>query len=102
MHTFLTNTTATALTFGAITLIASILLLNRAFQSTMDGIEWEEQIHRVQTGDTLWAISKDYCPNSVDRREWISEIRALNHLNNNHIEPGQQIIVLAVKKGGKK
>ena len=97
MNTFLTNNTATVLTLGAVILIASILLLNWGFLPTMDGIEWEEEIYSVQAGDSLWAISREYCPESVDRREWIGEIKALNAMDDNHLEPGQQIIVLAAK-----
>jgi hypothetical protein len=79
--------------------VGSILLLNRSFQSTMDHVEWREEIHKVTEGDSLWAISYDYCPDSVDRREWVKEIRALNDLRDSSIiHPDQRLIVLAPVK----
>lgn len=75
--------------------VASVLILNYAFQPTMDGIEWREETYRVQAGDSLWAISAGYCPEGVDRREWVDEIRALNDLPDSMIHPGQTLIVLA-------
>lgn len=78
--------------------VASVLLLNWSFQSTMDNVEWREEIHKVTEGDSLWAISYDYCPDNVDRREWVKEIRALNDLPDSIIHPGQRLIVLAPVK----
>ena len=78
---------------------ASFLVLNFVGRSTMDRVEWQEEVYRVQSGDSLWAISGDYCPDDVDRREWIAEIRELNGLNDSTIHPGQRLTVLAVKEG---
>jgi len=88
------NNTTMVLILAAVIVIVSILLLNHAFQSTMDAIEWHEQTYQVKDGDTLWAISGKYCPDSVDRREWIDEIRALNHLSGSTVHEGQHLIVL--------
>lgn len=79
-------------------IVVSVLVLNYAFQPTMDGIEWREETYRVQAGDSLWAISAGYCPEGVDRREWVDEIRALNDLPDSMIHPGQTLIVLAPVK----
>lgn len=94
MTKYLSNTTLTIVLLLALVVI-SILVLNHAFQSTMDRVEWKEETYRVKAGDSLWAISGDYCPDSVDRREWIDEIRALNGLDNSVVHPGQKLIVLA-------
>lgn len=80
--------------------VTSILALNHAFRSTMDGIEWNEEIHRVQAGDSLWAIAGIYCPDNVNRNEYIEEIRALNGLRDSTIYRGQSLIVLAPVKEG--
>lgn len=82
-------------------LLAAIafLVLSLAGGSTMDRVEWQEETYRVQSGDSLWAISYDYCPDEVDRREWIEEIRALNGLTDSVVYPGQRLTVLAVKEG---
>lgn len=78
--------------------IISVLILNFACQTTMERVEWEEEVYRVQSGDTLWALSRDYCPENVDRREWIEEIQSLNGLTSSFIYPGQNLTVLAQKK----
>jgi hypothetical protein len=80
--------------------VVSVLVLNYAFQPTMDGIEWQETTYRVQSGDSLWAIAGEYCPDGVDRREWIDEIRALNDLPDSIIYEGQKLTVLAPVKEG--
>lgn len=94
MAKILDNSPLLMLILGALIVTVSILLLNYAFQPTMDGVEWQEEIHRVRAGDSLWAIASDYCPAGVDRREWIDEIRALNDLPDSTIYPGQKLIVL--------
>ncbi len=99
MTRFLENNTITVLLLIGLAVLA-VLLLNWTFQPTMDGIEWRETSYRVQAGDSLWSISADYCPNGVDRREWIDEIRALNGLDDSIIHPGQRLTVLvAVGEG---
>jgi hypothetical protein len=90
----LSNNVLMGLTLGAIVVAISIGVLNVAFRSTLDGIEWREEYYRVKIGDSLWAISSEYCPDGVDRREWIDEIRALNDLTDSTIYPGQRLTVL--------
>jgi Tfp pilus assembly protein FimV len=99
MTRFLESNTLTVILLIAL-VVASVLVLNHALQPTMDEIEWRETTYRVQTGDSLWAISADYCPDGVDRREWIDEIRALNDLPDSNIHAGQTLTVLvAVGEG---
>ena len=71
-----------------------VLALCHMFQPTMDAIDWQEEIYRVQEGDSLWAISGLYCPEGVDRREWIEEVKALNHRPDSLIHVGEKLIVL--------
>lgn len=97
MDKILANNTVMILTFAAIMIIVSVLVLNWAFRPTMDWIEWQERIHEVEKGENLWTISGEYCPKKVDRREWIEEIKVLNGLRNSSIHPGQKIIVLEEK-----
>jgi hypothetical protein len=94
MTKYLSSTTLTIVLLLALVVI-SILVLNHAFQSTMDRVEWQEETYKVKAGDSLWAISGDYCPDSVDRREWINEIQVLNGLKDSVVHPGQKLIVLA-------
>ena len=84
----------------AVLVVCCVLLLNYMGLSTMDEIEWREEIYSVQAGDSLWSISRAYCPDKVDRREWVEEIQALNGLSGSSIHAGQQLIVLAPVKEG--
>lgn len=93
MTKFFESNTSTAVIL-IIFVVISILALNYAFQPTMDRITWAETTYLVGAGDSLWAIAADYCPDSVDRREWIEEVRALNDLNDSTIHPGQTLTVL--------
>jgi hypothetical protein len=97
INKILANNTLSVLILAAAVILVAVLLLS-SFQSTMDGIEWEEEIYKVRAGDSLWTISGDYCPDSVDRREWIDEVQALNDLPDSNIHPGQKLIVLAPVK----
>ena len=92
------NSPLLMLVLGVLIVVASVLLLNYALQPTMDGIEWQEETYIVKSGDSLWAISSQYCPEGVDCREWIEEIQALNGLPDSNIHPGQTLIVLAPVK----
>ena len=75
-------------------LIAGLAILIVAVQPTMKQVEWTEATYTVKSGDTLWEIADKYCPDIVDKREWIAEVRNLNSLHNSTIHPGQQIKVL--------
>ena len=75
-------------------LICSLLLLSFATRPTMDAIEWNQESYTVKAGDSLWSISADYCPDGVDRREWVEEVRELNCMDDSTIYPGQKITVL--------
>lgn len=46
----------------------------------------------VEQGDSLWAIAQRVTPGS-DPREVVREIRALNGLRSNLIQPGQALLV---------
>ncbi|WXR61416.1 LysM peptidoglycan-binding domain-containing protein [Peptostreptococcaceae bacterium AGR-M142] len=44
---------------------------------------------RVCAGDNLWSISKEYCNNSIDLREYIYNVKKINNLKNSNITVGQ-------------
>lgn len=79
-------------------LVFAFLILSIAERPTMARVEWEEKTYRVQRGDSLWEISGKYCPDSVDRREWIDEVQNLNGLTSSLIYAGQKITVLVPVK----
>lgn len=78
---------------GLIAILILLALFNMALSPTIDDVAWREDTHTVRRGETLWSISKLYCPNSVDRREWIDEIKQLNNISDTIYE-GEEIIVL--------
>ena len=39
------------------------------------------QTIEVESGDTLWRLADEYCPNTIDKREWIYEVRKLNNID---------------------
>lgn len=40
--------------------------------------EYSEEVITVQSGDTLWGIADAYCPEDMDKREYIRAIEADN------------------------
>lgn len=77
-----------------------LLALSVCFKSTMDAFDWREAPYRVQAGDSLWAIAGEYCPEGVDRREWIAEVQELNGLEDSVVYPGQRLRVLVPGEEG--
>lgn len=76
-----------------IAILIIIALVNMGLSPTLDDVNWREEKHIVRRGETLWSISKLYCSDSVDRREWIDEIKQLNNIGDTIYE-GEEIIVL--------
>lgn len=100
MKELLDNDALMMIVLAAVLVVTSVLLLNWVFQPTMDGIDWQEGIYIVEGGDSLWELSGKYCPDTVDRREWIDEIQALNGLRSNTIYAGQELVILTPVKEG--
>lgn len=53
-----------------------------------------ETTYTVEDGDCLWYIANNYCPDSMDKREYIKLIKELNDLDDSTIYPGQRLTVL--------
>ena len=97
MKELFTQENITAALILIVLVIGLFLLLIIAAQPTMNRVEWEVDTYIVKSGDTLWAIADRYCPDIVDIREWIAEVKELNNLNDSTIHPGQRLKVLAPK-----
>ncbi len=52
----------------------------------------------VHTGDTLWSIAGEYCPEGVDKRDYIDDIVTRNRLDGAMIYAGQEIEVWKIEK----
>ncbi len=48
---------------------------------------------RVETGDTLWSIATEYCPDTQEISDYIDEIKSINSIKNDMIKAGDYIIV---------
>ena len=62
--------------------------------STMKRVEWEEIEYCVSAGETLWDIAQEYCPESVDCREWINAVLDLNGMQDSTLYAGDVLTVL--------
>lgn len=58
--------------------------------------QWVQRELIVSKGETLWSISKRFCPETEDRRKWIYKVKKLNNTNGN-IKEGQVLIILEAK-----
>lgn len=97
MKGLFTQENLTAAIILIVLLIGCFILLAIAIQPTMNRIEWDEETYIVKSGDTLWEIADRYCPDIVDKREWIAEVKELNDLGSSTLHPGQMLTVLAPK-----
>lgn len=79
---------------GAI-VVALLVITVLALRPSMASVKWEEETYRVRSGDSLWSISGEYCPDSVDRQAWIDKVRRMNDIDGSIIYPGQVLTILA-------
>ena len=50
--------------------------------------------YEIQTGDTLWTIADNYIgPDFTDKKEFISEVKKLNHLTSDNITAGNYLVI---------
>lgn len=47
--------------------------------------------YTVKSGDTLWNIASEACPEDMDVREYIHEVSKMNGIKDGSIRPGQTI-----------
>ena len=87
--------------FVVTTIVVTLIVLTvLALRPSMASVRWEEETYRVRSGDSLWSISGEYCPDSVDRQEWINKVRKINDIDGSIIYPGQVITILAPAEEG--
>jgi len=85
--------------FGAAILTIAVLILlavnvvyaicDRAFNR--DGQYQTTRPYTVQQGDTIWGIAERYVLPSVDKREWVNKVLALNPAL--RMQPGEVIYI---------
>ena len=76
-------------------LVALALLVSPLFALSIGGPSGSKAPARVvvQSGDTLWALAKEYGPANEDVREVVYDIRQTNHLDGSLIRPGQVLLI---------
>lgn len=57
----------------------------------LDTSKMDKYAYYVQSGDTLWGLASEYCPDGIDYREWIAAVRDLNDMDGGYIYEGQKI-----------
>lgn len=87
-----------ALVLSIIVTLMVALLICYAFcyVPKIERTEWEEVTHKVKRGETLWEISKLYCPDDVDCRDWIDKVQEINGIGST-IYVGDRLTVLVEK-----
>lgn len=92
---FETKGNFTTIILGVLLIILVFFIFMYALQPTTDRVEWRQETYIVKSGDSLWSISNKFCPDNVDQREWIAEVKQINGLEDSNIYPGQRLVVLA-------
>lgn len=72
-------------------LLALSILFMTVILLTDEKIETYEQIEVIY-GDTLWSLAENYS-GKMGIQEWISAVKKVNHLPNEHILSGQMLLV---------
>ncbi len=48
----------------------------------------------IKAGDTAWRIADEYCPETLDKREYLGWCEQLNGADMGHIRVGEQVVFL--------
>ena len=56
--------------------------------------ESERPMRTIQAGDTAWRIADEYCPDTLDKREYLGWCEQLNGGDIGYIKAGEQVIFL--------
>ena len=78
-------------------IVVTVIVVSLMFAVVYDTINrwdrhtWETTQYRVQPGDSLWKLSEMFCPDDVDKREWITNVQNLNGLSTSLLPVGKTI-----------
>lgn len=62
-----------------------------------DRHDLEETTYVVRSGDCLWYIAEDYCPDGMDKRDYICLVSERNDLKSDVLHLGQELIIFVAK-----
>ena len=49
---------------------------------------------QINKGDTLWDIAKEYCDDASQMKEYVKELKSINHLSNDEIHAGNYLTIV--------
>lgn len=78
-------------------IVGALLVVAAIYAYAPVSHDWQEISYTVQDGDTLWSICENYCPNSMDLREYIHLVQEANGKNSATIYIGEVITLLQAK-----
>lgn len=82
--------TLVAFLLGLLVALGALLMFD--VPSALAGGEGQEPISvTVEAGDTLWGYAEEHAPDGVSEREYVAQIRGLNHLPTGRVTAGQEI-----------
>lgn len=56
--------------------------------------DFKPVVRTIQAGDTAWRIADEYCPETLDKREYLVWCEQLNGGDIGYIKAGEQVIFL--------
>jgi len=82
--------TLVAFLLGLLVALGALLMFD--VPSALAGGEGQEPISvTVEAGDTLWGYAEQHAPEGVSERDYVAQIRGLNHLPTGRVTAGQEI-----------
>ena len=78
----------------ATVLFSIILFTNKAAaENSREGYTYYTS-YQIQSGDTLWTIADKFMgPDYTNKKDFIDNIKALNHLGDGHITEGKFLVI---------
>lgn len=78
-------------------LIVAILITTTTVSCSKKEYDWNTFSYTVASGETLWTIAENYCPEDMDIRRYIYEVKQVNGINGS-VSAGQTITLLTTEE----
>ena len=80
-----------------ITVVLAVITIAVRLTNTTTVKDFDKIRVTVRQGETAWEIAKRYCPETVDVREYLDWVEAVNEIDAGHIEAGETYILYEIK-----
>lgn len=77
-----------------LTLILLVLIIAITYQVRYEVPELETQEIYISSNQTLWGLGEKYCPENMDVRQWIFDVKKLNGMKTSEVYEGSTIKIL--------